>query len=240
MVKPPRKTKADDLAVPTPPEAGSEFANLFHDRLNYLFDVNQVPPNGQGRTTWLNQFLPNVSKSTARRLAAGEGYPSLETFAELQRKFGVSSDWLIHGTGSPFLGGQVTNQIPAQWEIVLLAKRSTSESGEIEVSMLPSTNNSIIIVRAEGDAMEPSISDGDRVIVETSITEMVDGKIYLLETAKGNVFRRVEKSLGSGWRLVPSNEKYRPETVSSVSLVPTTRGIRIVGAALANIFSVLR
>ena len=242
MVKLPPRKKSASATPRTPSEVSSDFVEGFHDRLNYVFDVNQVPPTGHGRTTSLSRLFPNVSKSTLRRLASGEGYPNLETFSELQRKFGISSDWLIHGKGAPFLTGDVADHIPAQWEIVLLAKRSSNAYEGIEVSILPTKNASKIIVQALGDAMEPIIADGDRVIVDISQIDIADGKIYLLETAKGNVFRRVEKSLGSGWRLVPSNEKYRPETVSSVSLAdaPTTTGIRIVGVAVANVFSLLR
>lgn len=241
MGKPPSIQKHDAVGKPTATDATPNFVGGFHERLKYVFDVNQVPPSGQGRTTSLNKLFPSISKSTLRRLAAGEGYPNFETFTELQRKFGISSDWLIQGTGSPFLAGQERDHIPAQWEIVLMVKRPDNGSESIEVLILPTKNDSIIIVQALGDEMDPLISDGDRVIVDTNPIEIVDGKIYLLGTAKGNVFRRVEKSLGSGWRLIPSNDKYRAETVSSLSLAHarTTKGIQIMGLALANVFSVL-
>lgn len=242
MGKLPRTKKTESVTPPMATDTTSDFVGGFHDRLNYVFDMNQVPPTGQGRTTSLNRLFPNISKSTLRRLASGEGFPNFETFSELQRQFRISADWLISGKGSPFIAGQKTDNIPAEWQIVLLAKRSATDPEGIDVSILPTKSDSIVIVQAVGDAMDPIISDGDRVIVDTSRGEIADGKIYLLETAKGNVFRRVEKSLGSGWRLIPSNEKYRPETVPSVSLsdVPATKGIRIVGEALANVFSVLR
>ena len=242
MVKPSHKRESGSDTSSTPSNADANFVEGFHERLNYVFDMNQVPPSGQGRTTSLSKMFPEVSKSTLRRLTSGDGYPNFETFTALQRKFGVSSDWLIYGKGAPFLAGDVPDHISAQWEIVLLAKQSAKQSDNIEVSILPSKNDSIILVQAVGDAMDPLISDSDRIIVDTNQFDIVDGKIYLLETSKGNVFRRVEKSLGNGWRLVPLNEKYTPETVPSLSLAhaPTTKEIRILGMALANVFSVLR
>ena len=240
------KTLAPKKSLPTvkrdnTPKEQTDFVGGFHNRLNYVFDMKELPPSGQGRTNLLSRMLPTVSKSTVRRLAAGEGFPNLETLSELQREFGVSADWLINGQGTPFQGGEITNRIPANWEIVLLAKPSVDGSGRLDVSILPTTNASMAIVQAEGDAMEPNIHDGDRVLIETKILEIEDRRTYLLDTAKGSVFRRVEKSLSGGWRLIPSNDKYRPETVSSIYL-PHERdrkGIRIVGMAVANIFSFL-
>ena len=220
------------------------FIDGFHERLNQIFDLKQLPPAGQGRTNQLSQVLPKISKSTARRMASGEGFPNVETLNELQRAFGVSTDWLINGKGQPFQKGELANNIPSDWEIVLVAKstRSTDAKHEIAILVLPNTDPLITLVRAQDDAMEPTISEGDNVIVHSGTREIIDGSIYLLETPRGNVFRRVEKSFGGGWCLVPTNAKYRAETVASIALDQSNPAdvIRVLGIAVANVFLSLR
>lgn len=90
--------------------------------------------------------------------------------------------------------------------------------------------------------MEPTISEGDNVIVHSGTREIINGSIYLLETPRGNVFRRVEKSFGGGWCLVPTIAKYRAETVASIALDQSNPAdvIRILGIAVANVFLSLR
>ena len=49
--------------------------------------------------------------------------------------------------------------------------------------------------------MEPTMSDGDKILIDFRFTELVDGRVYTVSTSEGLVTRRARR-LGEGWVLV--------------------------------------
>lgn len=61
-----------------------------------------------------------------------------------------------------------------------------------------------------GDMMEPVLKRGDLLLCRP-VTEYVGFGVYLL--GEGAIYK-VDRDFGHGLRLMPSNERYRPHTVS--------------------------
>lgn len=64
-------------------------------------------------------------------------------------------------------------------------------------------------VRAEGDAMEPTIHDGDLVAVDAGLTDPVKGEAFAVLTEAGLVIRRLRQHDGR-WLLTSDNRTHPP------------------------------
>lgn len=64
-------------------------------------------------------------------------------------------------------------------------------------------------VRAEGDAMEPTIHDGDLVAVDAGLTDPVKGEAFAVLTEAGVVIRRLRQHDGR-WLLTSDNRAHPP------------------------------
>lgn len=64
-------------------------------------------------------------------------------------------------------------------------------------------------VRAEGDAMEPTIHDGDLVAVDAGLTDPVNGEAFAVLTEAGLVIRRLRRHDGR-WLLTSDNRAHPP------------------------------
>lgn len=63
-------------------------------------------------------------------------------------------------------------------------------------------------MRASGDSMEPTIHDGDSLLVDTAQTNVQDGKVYALWYDGGERVKRLFRLPGGGMRIVSDNRDY--------------------------------
>jgi hypothetical protein len=64
-------------------------------------------------------------------------------------------------------------------------------------------------MRAAGDSMEPTIHDGDSLLVDTSQATVVDGKVYALWYEGGERVKRLFRLPGGGLRIESDNQRFR-------------------------------
>ena len=57
-------------------------------------------------------------------------------------------------------------------------------------------------MRVKGDAMDPTLPDGSLILVDRTIREWHDGKIYVMETEFGLIARRVKLDENIGWAIL--------------------------------------
>ncbi len=69
--------------------------------------------------------------------------------------------------------------------------------------------NRLTCVRAAGDAMEPTIHDGDLVVVDRNQRVAVDGQLFVVRVGKKVVVKRLRR-IGGGWNLVSDNRAHPP------------------------------
>lgn len=78
---------------------------------------------------------------------------------------------------------------------------------------------------ANGDSMEPTIHDGDSLLIDTAQTEVQDGKVYALWYDGGERVKRLFRLPGGGLRIESDNTRYR-----GIELGPEYAGhVRVIG-----------
>ena len=68
-------------------------------------------------------------------------------------------------------------------------------------------------VRAVGDSMEPTVHDGDLVVVDAGRTDPLDGHLFAVRTNAGLVIRRLRQR-GGRWRLTSDNRPHPQHAVA--------------------------
>lgn len=79
---------------------------------------------------------------------------------------------------------------------------------------------------AKGDSMQPSIWDGDSLVVDTSASEVTDGKVYALWYEGGERVKRLYRLPGGGLRIKSDNPAFETIELGSAS---SLEHVRIVG-----------
>jgi phage repressor protein C with HTH and peptisase S24 domain len=68
--------------------------------------------------------------------------------------------------------------------------------------------NKLIAIRVKGESMEPTLYDGDLVIINTADTKMVDGAVYAINYEGESVVKRMQRE-GGQWYLASDNQSPR-------------------------------
>ena len=126
-----------------------------------------------------------------------QGYrPSLMTLLKISEKFNCSLDWLVTGRGIVDLD---TINIPL-YKVEASAGLTGIETGDypevldelpFKIKWLESKGykgkriNDLCLIRAKGDSMEPTIYDGEVVLIDTSLNvrtpdTIKNGKVYVI------------------------------------------------------------
>jgi phage repressor protein C with HTH and peptisase S24 domain/DNA-binding XRE family transcriptional regulator len=84
--------------------------------------------------------------------------------------------------------------------------------------------NKLAAMTADGPSMEPTIFDGDSLLVDTSQTEVRDGRVYALWYDGGERVKRLFRMPGGGLRIVSDNPAHptielRPEDLEHVRVI---------------------
>ena len=67
----------------------------------------------------------------------------------------------------------------------------------------------LIGLRAAGDSMEPTLNDGDVILLDRRDAEPVDGQVFVIYTDDGLLVKRLRED-GDGWELTSDNPVYPP------------------------------
>ena len=73
-------------------------------------------------------------------------------------------------------------------------------------------------VRAGGDSMEPTIHDGDLVVVDKDRRVAVEDQLFVVRTRDDLVVRRV-RGVGDRWNLVSDNPAYLPRAMTATDVI---------------------
>lgn len=71
----------------------------------------------------------------------------------------------------------------------------------------------LIIAQAQGDSMEPTIADGDEMLIDITDQHLTNGKIYALSVAGTLLVKRIQLSVSGITRLISDNKDYDPEDI---------------------------
>lgn len=72
----------------------------------------------------------------------------------------------------------------------------------------------LALISVIGDSMEPSLSEGDVVLLDMTTRSVVDGSIYALQLNGGLLVKRIQRKLDGSLVVKSDNARYDTETVS--------------------------
>lgn len=71
------------------------------------------------------------------------------------------------------------------------------------------------VITARGDSMEPTIRNGDLLLIDTSIVTAQDNALYIVVFDDMVVVKRVHRRMNGSILLISDNDRYPPEEVSA-------------------------
>lgn len=74
--------------------------------------------------------------------------------------------------------------------------------------------NQCALITARGDSMEPTIFDGDLLLVDTRANQIKDDAIYIIQTDHVLIVKRVQQGLDGTLIIISDNDKYQKQTIS--------------------------
>ena len=131
---------------------------------------------------------------------------------ELTQRGALASDLLPQQVG----GSTPTRMMPFAEHVRLRADTGDvefEESADLSIGVaervLPSWARAdhLTCVRAVGDSMEPTIRDGDLVVIDKDRRTPVDGQLFVVRTAGELVVKRLRR-VGRHWSLVSDNRSH--------------------------------
>ena len=82
----------------------------------------------------------------------------------------------------------------------------------------------LALLEARGDSMEPTIRDGDVIMIDTSAMEIVSGRIYVLRVDGELMLKRLQRRVNGAVVVLSDNPRYPPEEVPQGQSAPTILG----------------
>jgi len=163
-----------------------------------------------------------VVKSTLQNWIEGRADPSFEGMARLARAAGVSVEWLATGVEASGAG-----ELPAipRYDLSLSAGAGTFIDRAPLLDYIPFTEaflrrklgrtstDGLVMLDARGDSMEPTIGDGDLVMVDMREQDLQGGLMAFVfdDTA---FIKRLRPQIGGGVEIVSDNaELYPPQWI---------------------------
>jgi len=70
----------------------------------------------------------------------------------------------------------------------------------------------LVLISVKGDSMEPTLSDGDLILIDTSVRTIGDSAVYALRKGDELFVKRIQHKLDGTLRVMSDNAKYETET----------------------------
>lgn len=186
--------------------------------------------------------LCGVPESSVRQWVDGTSLPSAEKLMAIASATGISIDWLLLGKGSKNSIGHGADfgGSPAVVPVQRLHVAASAGFGAYSAGS-PSTDvvdlprrvldragckpASARILDAAGSSMEPTIGDGDLLLVDIAKERRipVEGRIYVLSVGDALFVKRLRRS-ANGWMMVSDNRAHFAEEPIPADAAVTIHG----------------
>ena len=174
-----------------------------------------------------------IGESSLRQYLSGS-MPSADNAAKIAKTGSVSLDWLVTGEGERGASGQTQtrfNDTITRDDFRLIPRLDVEASAgngmlaqhENELDLLAFRSDwlhrmgisprAARILTARGDSMEPTIRDGDILLVDTSIDRVMDNAIYVVVLGGLVLVKRIQVRRDGSLDLISDNTAFSPETV---------------------------
>ena len=149
--------------------------------------------------------------------------PSMEFIAKLTDMFNINSNWLLTGKGEMFISNDTTKNSD-NYFIDLLNVRAGAGEGiynyvietvdtiSLDKSFFrtPINTNKIKGIQVDGDSMEPTLRDGDYVLIDENINFGTNG-IYAIQYGGQILIKRLQFKMDGTILIISANDKYDKE-----------------------------
>ena len=131
--------------------------------------------------------------------------PGADVLSKIGETYKVNLNWLITGDGDMFSFSSDTEiiKIPERGEIECAAGNGCNIYNEeitgyfsMDKQKLKEFNaniSSCSMVKVKGDSMYPTLNTGDKILVDTSQKDIIDGKIYIIRIEDMLKVKRLHK-----------------------------------------------
>lgn len=171
-----------------------------------------------------------IRESTIRGYLSGS-IPSLDKAAILAKAAQVDLTWLATGAGQMRPKEGVAEENTLEDEFAMIPGYSiqvAAGTGTLPSNEKPSrklafrrkwlrfrglNEQDLVLVFAKGDSMEPTISDNNTLMIDTSQRELSDGSIYVIRTDHHLIVKRVQQLWNKGILLLSDNKEYKEQLV---------------------------
>lgn len=172
-----------------------------------------------------------VHANTIGNYERGDRQPDTDFLGLLRERVGVDINWLITGEGKAAAKPAVRGQTPGQVTIPRYAVQASAGGGSIVLSedvedhftvsrdwlsrYLPKGARAGII-EARGDSMEPTIADGDILILDFSIDSSTvnDGGVFVISVDGTLLVKRLQVTVDGHILIRSDNDLYEQEKVT--------------------------
>ncbi len=76
-------------------------------------------------------------------------------------------------------------------------------------------NGNFLIMRISGDTMDPTLREGDWLLIDNTHTSIMEGGIYAIKEGENILVKRLQPLLGGNFMILSDNDKYPPQTWNS-------------------------
>ena len=149
--------------------------------------------------------------------------PSMEFIAKLTDMFNINSNWLLTGKGEMFISNDTTKNSD-NYFIDLLNVRAGAGEGiynyvietvdtiSLDKSFFrtPINTNKVKGIQVDGDSMEPTLKDGDYVLIDENINFGTNG-IYAIQYGGQILIKRLQFKMDGTILILSDNDKYEKE-----------------------------
>jgi len=164
--------------------------------------------------------MVGMSESQIYRCINGSSTTTIEPLVTMAKATKTSIVWLATGEGNMMVEDITTscdhdftciksyNKQDASFSVTSNKKTTRKLAFRNQWLMLKGlSEKNLILVYAKGDSMDPTINDGDTLMVDTSNTQLSDGSIYVISINDQLVVRRIQSTL-DGFTLISDNKEY--------------------------------
>jgi transcriptional regulator with XRE-family HTH domain len=174
-----------------------------------------------------------ISESQLYRYISGDSHPTVEPLAAIARCGSVRLDWLVLGEGPTGILGEINDPEAAYngkadyLQIEEYAENgikpvnlSSDEIGLFHFNRKWFVKNgfnveSLRLIRAHGDAMAPTIDNGDLIVIDISQQKFNGDAFYLLRVdTRLLVAKRIQHTADNGLVIVNDNPAYRDQHIA--------------------------
>lgn len=180
-----------------------------------------------------------VSKNTLMRYERGERRPDCDFLFRLCRRYGIDSGWLLLGEGAMYAGDNASMNgvggafgdeyaLVPLYDVEVSAGHGAVVDQENSLSRLAFRHDwlaemglypdKVVTVLAAGDSMEPTLHDGDVLLVDTAQRQVVKDAIYIIRQQGLLYVKRLQRLYDGAIRISSDNKAYAVEVVPKKDL----------------------